>query len=221
MLGVKNLLRAGLYLSGLAVLALGVALSVSADLGVSPVNSIPYVLYIASDIPFGVCVAGTFAVLVLIQLGLERRGISWRDGFQIFCAVVFGCLVDLMKSLTVGLAPGSYLQRLLLLAVSIVLIAVGISLYVDADFVGMPMEELTGTLTRKLQGRMTFQQVKVLLDCAVVAAAAAISLVSLGGLFGVREGTVLCALLVGRAMCPIQRVIRPLIRDAVFDERKE
>ncbi len=42
-------------------------------------------------------------------------------------------------------------------------------------------------------------------------AAILLSFVGLGGLEGIREGTLLCALLVGKMMKPMQKVLAPLV----------
>lgn len=94
-----------------------------------------------------------------------------------------------------------------MLAISIVLVATGISLYVDAALVNMPMEGLVSAIVAK-QNKYAFHQIKVIVDCIVVLLAAILSLAALHDLQGVREGTLLCALLVGKIM--------PLIREKLL-----
>lgn len=57
-----------------------------------------------------------------------------------------------------------------------------------------------------------FHSMKIWVDCAVVALAAGASLVFLGRLEGIREGTVLTALVVGRVMAAVRRPLVPAIR---------
>ena len=62
------------------------------------------------------------------------------------------------------------------------------------------------------------------MDCLAVVAAILLSFVGLGGLEGIREGTLLCALLVGKMMKPMQKVLAPLVArlcSALQEEQEE
>ena len=63
-----------------------------------------------------------------------------------------------------------------------------------------------------------FSNMKTLFDCTSVAAAIVLSFQFLGGLDGIREGTVLTALLVGRTTGYLRRFLSPLIRKVCFPE---
>lgn len=191
-------------MAGLLILAFGVPISVNSELGVSPVNSLPFVLSLVSGISLGTCVTAVFTFYILLQILLLRKKFRLIDLTQILFSTLFGYFVNFSKLILGDFALPTYAGRLLMLAVSMCLIAVGISLYVGADLVNMPMEGLTCAILSLKEGQ-SFHKVKVIVDMIVVSLAALLSLVALGGLYGVREGTVLCALFVGPMMQPIQK----------------
>ena len=55
---MKMLMRILLYCVGLMFLAFGVAFSVNSNLGVSPVNSLPYVISLILKVDLGRCIIG-------------------------------------------------------------------------------------------------------------------------------------------------------------------
>ena len=70
MLMVKKAL---IYVTGLLFMAFGVAFSVNSSLGVSPVNSLPYVISRITGLDLGNCVIGIFAFYILVQILLLTK----------------------------------------------------------------------------------------------------------------------------------------------------
>ena len=70
---MKFVKRIVIYLAGLFFVALGVAFSVNSNLGVSPVNSLPYVVSRILGKDLGTCVTVIFIGYILIQILLLRR----------------------------------------------------------------------------------------------------------------------------------------------------
>ena len=62
MLMVKKAL---IYVTGLLFMAFGVAFSVNSSLGVSPVNSLPYVISRITGLDLGNCVIGIFFLTII------------------------------------------------------------------------------------------------------------------------------------------------------------
>lgn len=212
--------RALIYALGLLAMAFGVALSVSSGLGVSPVNSLPYVVSKILKADMGSCVTGIFSLYVLVQILICRKDFSWINLTQLLFSTLFGYFVDFAKTVAGDFTPPVYAGQLALLFASILLVALGVCLYMDAGLVNMPMEGMTKAVADRLLRDRPFHDVKVLMDCAAVAAALALSLIFLGEVQGIREGTLLCALLVGKLMKPMQKAIKPWV-DRVISVRAE
>lgn len=202
--------KAAVYAAGLLFMAFGVAFSVNSGLGVSPVNSLPYVVSLVLGVDMGSCVIGVFSFYVLVQILIYRRDFKWINLTQIVFSTLFGYFVDFAKAVVGDFALPTYPGQLIMLAVSMVLVALGVCLYMDAGLVNMPMEGMTNAIAERIV-KKPFHDVKVAVDCLAVAAAILLSFVGLGGLEGIREGTLLCALLVGKMMKPMQKVLAPLV----------
>lgn len=215
--------KVAVYAVGLLFMAFGVAFSVNSGLGVSPVNSLPYVVSLVLGVDMGSCVIAVFCCYVLVQIVIYRRDFKWVNLTQILFSTLFGYFVDFAKAVVGDFALPTYPGQLIMLAVSMVLVALGVCLYMDAGLVNMPMEGMTNAIAERIV-KKPFHDVKVAVDCLAVAAAILLSFVGLGGLEGIREGTLLCALLVGKMMKPMQKVVAPLVArlcSALQEEQEE
>ena len=110
----------------------------------------------------------------------------------------------------------TYFGQLVMLAISIFLVALGISLYVGGQLVNMPSEGMVAAINQKFLTKHSFADVKVIVDTTIVSLGIIVSLIFLGRLEGIREGTVICAIVVGKLMKPIQKKINPIIEKLCF-----
>lgn len=208
--------RLAIYCLGLLVLAFGIALSVNCDLGVSPVSSLPYVVSQILSISLGTCTTIVYGLYVLLQMLLNGRKFQPALLLQLVFSTLFGYFVDGAKYVLGDFILPTYLGQLAMLAVSILLIGFSLVLYIDVQIAPMPAEGLVGCIAGKL-GK-PFSTVKTLFDCASVLVGTVLCFVFLGGLTGIREGTVITAMLVGRIMGLIRKPLSPLIRRLCFGE---
>ncbi|MCR5372095.1 MAG: DUF6198 family protein [Solobacterium sp.] len=197
---VKWVISVLVYCAGLFCLALGVAFSANAGLGISPVNSLPYVIAscLGIEASVGTVVTAVFCFYILLQFFILKKEFSPVNVLQILFSTLFGYFVTFAKGLLGSWRiMGGYAGSLVMLAVSIIIVAFGVFLYVSADIIPMPMEGLTMAVARKL--KKPFASVKTPVDCAVVAAGLLLSFAVLHDPFRwIREGTVLSALVTGR-----------------------
>lgn len=218
---IMLLRETAVYMLGLLFMAFGVAFSVNSGLGVSPVNSLPYVISLILNIDMGRCVIGVFASYILVQFILLKRNFRWIQLTQLVFSTVFGYFVDFAKLILGDWTLASYLGRLCMLFFSILLVALGVCLYMGTGLVNMPMEGMTKAVKDTLFPKTHFTEVKVAMDCGVVLLGAALSFLFLGKLEGIREGTVICAVLVGKVMKPLQKCLEPLLGRVCFERRRE
>lgn len=210
------LIRVAVYCLGLFFLALGVAFSVNSNLGVSPVNSLPYVISRILELPMGSCVTAVFCSYILLQVLILRREFNPVNLLQILFSTVFGYFVDFAKALVGDFAIPTYFGQLTMLAVSIVFIALGIVFYLDAQLVPMPMEGLTAAIAGKLH--KPFPTMKTVVDCAVVLTGAVLCIVCFGKLDGIREGTVITAMVTGKLVALLKKPLSPILSRICFGE---
>ncbi|SCP98150.1 YczE/YyaS/YitT family protein [Anaerobium acetethylicum] len=214
----KFIIRILFYMIGLLCLAFGVAFSINSKLGVSPVNSLPYIISLITGNEVGICVIALFSFYILIQIVILRKEFKWINLTQLVFSTIFGYFVNFAKSVLGDFTIPTYAGQLCMLVISILLVALGVCLYVDVKLVNMPMEGMTAAINVKIFRKLPFHDVKVIMDCTVVVIGIMLSLMFLGGIEGIREGTVICALLVGKIMKPMQKVIVPMIEITCFQK---
>ena len=205
--------RLGIYTLGLLILAFGIALAVNSKLGVSPVSSLPYVASLITNISLGTCTTVIYGLYILLQMVLSRK-FQPALLLQLVFSTIFGWFVDGAKFLLGDFCLPTYLGQLAMLAASILLIGFSLVLYIDVQLAPMPAEGLVGCISAK-NGK-PFSSMKTAFDCTSVLVAAVLSLLFLGRLTGIREGTVLTALLVGKTMGTLRKFVGPWIRKLCF-----
>lgn len=200
-----------LYVAGLLFIAFGVAWSIRSGLGISPVTSLPYVLSLVSGLDLAMAVVVVYLLFVGVQFLLEPKAFRPYHLLEVVVAVLFGVFTDTSKWLVnqIPLPELNYLSRLLLLAVSMVLIAIGVVLYVNTHLIPMAMEGMQKAFAQRFHRE--FGHMKILVDTGVVLLAVALSLVCTHTLVGIREGTVISAIVIGKIVHLIQPHIQPAI----------
>lgn len=189
--------KLAVYCAGLMTMAFGITFSIRSDLGISPVSSLPYAMGRVTGINMGTFVTLFFILYILLQLLLLRKDFKWVDLSQILFSFLFGYFVDFSNGVLADFSIPTYGGQLLMLIISIFLISFGLTLYIKAKLVVLPPEGVVLAITRLLpQGK--FSRVKMSFDCILVAIAILLTFTFLGSVEGVREGTILSAILIGR-----------------------
>lgn len=211
----RMIYRVLFYLLGLAILSLGVVVSINSGLGISPANSFPYAVSRATGVRMGACVTAIFCFYILLQVLLLRRDFKLKNLTQILFSTAFGYFVDGWKALLGGFALPTYAGKLAMLAASILFIALGLVFVLTPDLVPMPAEGLCLAIVQK-KPSWKLSNVKMAFDCTSVALCVAVSLIFCGDLQGVREGTVISALLVGKVLGVGLRWLAPGVKRICF-----
>lgn len=197
------------YIAGLFLIALGSCVAINSGLGISPVSSLPYVISLVSGLPLSGCVIAVFCVYVLLQILILRREFRVIQLIQLAFSALFGYFVDLAMVMVADFSIPTYAGKLLMLVISMVLIALGVLLYIGMDLIPMAMEGLSLAVTKRFG--IPFQNTKIMIDCMVVGSAVAISLICTHRLVGVREGTILSAIFVGKLIAVFRRFLDPAL----------
>lgn len=200
--------------AGLFVMSLGVACSIKADLGTSPISSVPYVVSIISPLTVGTATIIMHCVFILLQIAILRKRYQPIQLLQLPVAVIFGFMTDFSVWLLGGVVCSSYPVQWICCMAGIILVAVGVSMEVTADVVTVAGEGLVLAICKVLP--VKFGNMKVCFDITLVVAAVLIGLIFKGELLGVREGTAAAALLVGllsKQICkPMSKLIDGIIK---------
>ena len=185
-----------LLLVGLSIMAFGVAFSIKASLGTSPISSVPYVVSLFTPLTLGTATITMHCVFILLQILILRKNYHPIQLMQLPVAFFFGYLTDFGVWAVQGITCNTYWQQWIICLIGILLVSVGVSLEVKAGVVVLAGEGVVLAVCKVLP-KVKFGYMKVGFDVTLVVIACILSIVFTGRLQGVREGTVAAALLVG------------------------
>ncbi len=192
---MNKLKRYLLFLVGLFINALGVSLVTKASLGTSPISSIPYVLSLNYPLTLGNFTIIFSILLIALQILILRKNFKIENILQIPVSIAFGYFIDLTMYLFVWVNPQNYLLKLVALLAGCIVLGFGVYLEVVADVVMLPGESFVRAIVQTWN--TNFGTTKIIFDSSMTIIAGALSFVFFGRLNGVREGTIIAALLVG------------------------
>lgn len=200
---MKTTKKVIIYLLGFLILAIGINISKSAGLGISPVSSIPYACELVWGVELGKATYFVYMGLMLLQIILLRKNYKIRNLLQIVPTFILGTFLTYTstKYLLFWLpVPTTYFIKLLYLAISIVVIGIGVSGFLIPNIMPLPAEGLCQAIVQASKDKIKFGNAKVGVDTGMVVVSAILSVIFLGSLTTVREGTILAALLVGKVV---------------------
>lgn len=162
---MEKLKRYIIFLIGLFINSLGVSLITKADLGTSPISSIPYVLS--------------------LNFPMTLRQFT----------ILFGYFIDLTMVLLTFVHPQAYGFKIVYLLIGCVILGFGVYMEVLANVAMLPGESFVRAVSTTWN--TNFGNTKVAFDVSLTVIAAILSFLFAKRLDGVREGTIIAALLVG------------------------
>ena len=183
------------FLIGLFISAFGVSFITKANLGTSPITSIPYVLSLGIPLSLGAFTFIFSMFLLLLQLIILRKNFKSESWLQIPVIFLFSVFIDLTMYLLRFMTPSSYIVKLIYLLIGCVILGSGVYGEILADVVMLPGESIVNAIS--ITWHTDFGKTKVAVDAAMSVTAGLISLLMFHTIQGVREGTIIASLLVG------------------------
>ena len=183
---------------GLLVISLSIGFITKASLGTPPISSIPYSL----SLIFPSLSLGNFTIiysllLVFLQLViLGKQADKVGLGLQVVISFVFGYFIDFGMMLLGDFSPEIYWERIVCVLIGCFGLAFGVYLQIVADFTMVPGDGFAYALSVRIK-KKPYRVVRVCSDVSMIVIAAIIGYIGMGTTGGVREGTVICALLIG------------------------
>ncbi len=192
---------------GLFLMTIGIGFSIKADLGVSPVSSIPYTITLITGIDMGKSTIMFHIALILIQVFLLRKAFHPKNLGQIPVAIIFGYFTNFSLFLMQFIpAPESYILKLVFLLISIMFVAFGIFLYLPPNIIPLAGEGAMQAIS-SVTG-ISFPKAKISFDVTMVVVSATVCLLQLRNLGSVGLGTIISAILVGVVLNIIVRFMQ-------------
>lgn len=191
----------------LFIIACGISLITRSNLGTSPITSVPYVASLHTHVSLGTYFFLFTIILICIQLLLlGKKGIMERKMellMQFPVAFILSVFTDIAMYMTEGFSPELYHIKIISLVIGCFVLAAGICLEVIADVTMISAEYTIQFAT--IRFKKNFGNIKICFDVTLVLFAILCSWLLSGRIDGVREGTVIAALITG----PMVRLIMP------------
>lgn len=184
---------------GISLMSIGIALAKLAQLGTSPISSIPNVMSYITPLSIGNLTMIFMVLMIFLQMVILRE-VNLPIILQIVPGLAFGGLIDVFVDVFTNLGLPAlmehYLEQLAFTLLGMVVLSLGVFFEVNSRSILMPGEGLVVALT--LRTKKPFGKLKMYTDLTMVAVALVISLLYFQGLVGIREGTIIAALFTGR-----------------------
>ena len=186
-----------LFLIGLFIASMGVALSAKAGLGTSPVASVPYsVSLVNHTLTFGWWLNMWSVLQIAVQIALLRKKCKPVEIIiQTVLAFVYGNLTDFSCKLISGLQANTYIMQFALMILSCFVLGFGIWIQFKGGVAMLPGEAMNRAIS-EVTGKK-YENIKIFFDVLYIVIAAAICFIFIGKLEGVREGSIIAAVLIG------------------------
>ncbi len=196
------------FIIGLFISALGVAITKKGELGVSPISSVANVM----SFRFPVLTLGNWliiwnCVLILGQILILRKKFQWIQLLQIPVSFLFGYFTDFGMWLLSFFKADVYILRLVLVALGTAVLGLGISLAFLANVIMNSGEAFVKAVSDTV--KKDFGNVKIVFDISCVILSILLSLLFFHfKIVGTREGTIIAALLTGIMVKLFNRLLK-------------
>lgn len=182
-------------LAGLFVNGLGVSFITKAGLGTSPITSIPYTLSLGFTPTVGMFTLVFNIFLIILQVILLRRNFQLQNLLQLPIIALFSFFIDLTMSLLGFMQPETYAMKVISLIVGCLILGFGVFMEMVANVAMLPGEATVRAVSDVFS--TDFGKTKIAFDSSMTVIAAIMSFIMFKHLDGVREGTIVAAILVG------------------------
>ncbi|MBP2652123.1 MAG: hypothetical protein H6Q74_2948 [Firmicutes bacterium] len=184
-----------LFIWGLFFVALGISCAVKSMLGTTPISSIPYIFSLRYHLSLG---SFTFIVNMIFLLGqilILRRKFQYIQLLQIPMTGIFSCFIDLTMFLLSSVTPEMYISKFTMMLAGVCIQALGVALEIIGNVVTLPAEGIVNVTAT--HWHFNFGTTKTCFDISLVLIAGVCSWFYFGEVYGIREGTLIAALLTG------------------------
>ncbi|RHW38369.1 hypothetical protein D1B33_05655 [Lysinibacillus yapensis] len=203
--------RIVIYVFGLFFLALGIAFSIQAMLGVSPVSSLAYALSLITGFSVGMMTFLANILYIIVQVILNKSVEVKEYIVQLIVTVMFSFFID-GALIIVGLlpAPEGLVMQLVFLLISLFIVSIGLLGYFSSKFPLMPYDALTYSISKRF--KLQFAKAKITSDLTNVTVAALICLIFIHSFGSIGIGTFVAAYFIGKITgMLIKRFQQPLL----------
>ena len=206
-----------MYVVGMFILALGLTLNTKANLGVSPIISVPYSISQITGLNFGNLTFVVYAIFVIVQIIIHIRLKNHKriasDILQLPLSLIFTRLLNIF---TVHIPTSQNLAiRFIILTFAIICTGIGAAMSLSMQIVPNPGDGIVQALAERFDKSVGIT--KNLFDCLNLSITLCISLFIAHQIVGVGIGTVIAVVGVGRVIALFNHIFESKIEYLIFD----
>lgn len=207
----KKRLRILVYVVGMFILALGLTLNTKANLGVSPIISVPYSISQITGLNFGDLTFVVYAIFVVVQIIIHIRLKNHKriasDILQLPLSLIFTRLLNIF---IVYIPTSQNLEiRFIILTFAIICTGIGAAMSLSMQIVPNPGDGIVQALAERFDKSVGIT--KNLFDCINLSITLCISLFIAHQIVGVGIGTVIAVVGVGRVIALFHHIFESKI----------
>ena len=211
----KKRLRILVYVVGMFILALGLTLNTKANLGVSPIISVPYSISQITGLNFGDLTFVVYAMFVVVQIIIHIRLKNHKrivsDILQLPLSLIFTRLLNIFSTY-IPTAQNLGI-RFIVLTLAIICTGVGAAMSLSMQLVPNPGDGIVQSLAEGFNKSVGLT--KNLFDCFNLCITLCISIFIAHQIVGVGIGTLIAVLGVGRVIALFHHIFEYKIEELI------
>ena len=213
----KKRLQILVYVVGMFILAIGLTLNTKANLGVSPIISVPYSISQITGLNFGDLTFVVYALFVVVQmvihLNLKKNKKIMSDLLQLPLSLIFTRLLNIFSTY-IPTAQNLGI-RFIVLTLAIICTGVGAAMSLSMQLVPNPGDGIVQSLAEGFNKSVGLT--KNLFDCFNLCITLCISIFIAHQIVGVGIGTVIAVLGVGRVIALFHHIFECKIEELICE----
>lgn len=213
----KKRLQILVYVVGMFILAIGLILNTKANLGVSPIISVPYSISQITGLNFGDITFVVYAIFVVVQIIIHIRLKNHKrivsDILQLPLSLIFTRLLNIFSTY-IPTAQNLGI-RFIVLTLAIICTGVGAAMSLSMQLVPNPGDGIVQSLAEGFNKSVGLT--KNLFDCFNLCITLCISIFIAHQIVGVGIGTVIAVLGVGRVIALFHHIFEYKIEELICE----
>lgn len=213
----KKRLQILVYVVGMFILAIGLTLNTKANLGVSPIISVPYSISQITGLNFGDLTFVVYAIFVVVQVIIHIRLKNHKrivsDILQLPLSLIFTRLLNIFSTY-IPTAQNLGI-RFIVLTLAIICTGVGAAMSLSMQLVPNPGDGIVQSLAEGFNKSVGLT--KNLFDCFNLCIILCISIFIAHQIVGVGIGTVIAVLGVGRVIALFHHIFEYKIEELICE----
>lgn len=213
----KKRLQILVYVVGMFILAIGLTLNTKANLGVSPIISVPYSISQITGLNFGDLTFVVYAIFVVVQIIIHIRLKNHKrivsDILQLPLSLIFTRLLNIFSTY-IPTAQNLGI-RFIVLTLAIICTGVGAAMSLSMQLVPNPGDGIVQSLAEEFNKSVGLT--KNLFDCFNLCITLCISIFIAHQIVGVGIGTIIAVLGVGRVIALFHHIFEYKIEELICE----